>query len=255
MKLKIDYIKNKFAGSEIIITDDLYRFYQSEEPEIKKSTVNWRIYDLVRKGLLKRIGRGKFIIGKSINYFPEISKKEIKINSVIKKEFPFIKYCVWNSLILSEFLQHQSSFQFIVVEVEKDALESVFYSLKDGFNSTFKKPAKEIVEEFISTRQNSIIINSFVSEAPIQKIKNVPTSSLEKLLVDLYCDKKLFYFLQGYELVNIYKNVFDKYTINKSKLLRYADRRRKKIQINEFIKSIIRQQTNINANNLNYDIR
>ena len=128
-----------------------------------------------------------------------------------------------------------------MVEVEKNVLESDFYSIKESFNSTFKKPAKKIVEEFIITRQNSIIVNPFVSEAPIQNVKNVPTSSLEKLLVDLYCSKHLFYFLQGYELVNIYKNAFDKYTINKSKLLRYADRRRRKTEIDEFIKSIIRQ--------------
>ncbi len=241
MKLKTERIKEEFAGREIIVTDDLYRFYQSEEPEVKKATVNWRIYELVRNGILQRIGKGKFVVGKSIRYLPEISNKEIKINSVIKKEFPFIKYCIWNSSLLSEFLQHQLSFRFILVEVEKDVLESVFYSIKESFNSTFKKPAKELLEEFIITRQNSIIVNSFVSEAPIQNIKNVPTSSLEKILVDLYCDKNLFYFLQGYELVNIYKNAFDKYTINKSKLLRYADRRRKKTEIDEFIKSIVRQ--------------
>jgi hypothetical protein len=241
MKLKIEPIKEKFTGNKIILTDDLYRFYQSEEPKINKSTVNWRIYELVQNGILQRIGKGKFVVGQSIHYLPEISNKEIKINSVIKKEFPFIKYCIWNSSILGEFLQHQSSFQFIVVEVEKDALESVFYSLKDNYDSTFKKPTKQMVEEFVFTRQNSIIINSFISEAPIQSIKNVPTSSLEKLLVDLYSDKNLFYFLQGYELVNIYKNAFDKYTVNKSKLLRYADRRGMKIKINKFINSIIWQ--------------
>ena len=241
MKLKIELFKKKFADSEIIVTDDLYSFYQSEEPEIKKSTVNWRIYELARNGVLQRIGKGKYIIGKSIQYSPEISNKEIKVNNVIKKEFPFINYCIWNSSILSEFLQHQLSFRFILVEVEKDVLESVFYSIKENFNSTFKKPAKEMLEEFIITQQNSIIIVPLVSEAPIQYIKKVPTSFLEKLLVDLYCDKNLFYFLQGYELVNIYKNAFNKYTINLSKLLRYADRRRKKTEINEFIKSIIRQ--------------
>jgi hypothetical protein len=209
MKIQFSEIKKTFKDSEIITSADLFNFYKFSD--------------------------------KSIYYLPEISNKEIKINSVIKKEFPFIKYCIWNSSILSEFLQHQSSFRFIVVEVEKDALESVFYSIKEIFNATFKKPAKEVVEEFISARQNSIIINSFVSEAPIQNIKNVPTSSIEKLLVDLYCEKNLFYFLQGNELVNIYKNAFDKYTVNQSKMLRYADRRRKKIQIDEFIKSIIRQ--------------
>lgn len=241
MKIQFSEIKKTFKDSEIITSADLFNFYKFSESTVKKATVNWRIFELVHRGLLQRIGKGKFVVGKSIYYLPEISNKEIKINSVIKKEFPFIKYCIWNSSILSEFLQHQSSFRFIVVEVEKDALESVFYSIKEIFNATFKRPAKEVVEEFISARQNSIIINSFVSEAPIQNIKNVPTSSIEKLLVDLYCEKNLFYFLQGNELVNIYKNAFDKYTVNQSKMLRYADRRRKKIQIDEFIKSIIRQ--------------
>ena len=241
MTFKTEHINKKFADSKIIVTDDLYRFYQSEEPDVKKSTVNWRIYQLVRQGMLQRIGKGKFVIGRSIHYLPEISNKEIKINRIIKKEFPFVKYCIWNSALAGEFLQHQLSLRFIVVEVEKGAIESVFYSIKESFNSTFKRPAKEIVEEFILTRQNCIIVNPFVSEAPLQTIKNVPTSSLEKLLVDLYCDKKLFYFLQGYELVNIYKNAFDKYTINKSRLLRYADRRRRKAEIDELINSIIRQ--------------
>ena len=241
MKLKIELIKIKFANMGIILTDDLYKFYQSEEPAIKKSTVNWRIHELVHNGILQRIGKGKFTLGKSINYLPEISNNEIKINSIIQKEYPFIKYCIWNTSKLNEFLQHQSSFQCFIVETEKEALVSVYYTLKDNFNLTFKNPSQEIVEEFLITKKNSLIINALVSEAPIQSIKNVPTSSLEKLLVDLYCDKKLFYFLQGNELVDIYRNAFHKYTINQSKLLRYADRRQKKMQIDKFIKSIIRQ--------------
>ena len=113
--------------------------------------------------------------------------------------------------------------------------------LKENYNVTFKKPKKEIVEDFIIHQNNSILINSFVSEAPILRIKNTPTSSLEKLLVDLYCEKNLLYFLQGSELVNIYKKAFSTYTINQSKLLRYADRRSKKQEISKFIDSIFRQ--------------
>jgi len=241
MKLKYSEIENTFADSRIITTADLYNSYKAVEPAIKKATVNWRIYELVKTGRLQRIGRGKYFLGTEVKYIPEISPKEIKISNLLKKEFPFINYCVWTSSYLNEFSQHMSAFQFIIVEVEKEALESVYFTLKDNFNSTFKKPAKEIVEDFISNQPNSIVVKSFVSEAPLENIKNIPTSSLEKLLVDLYCDQNLFYFLQGNELLNIYKNAFDKYTINQSKLLRYADRRRKKKQIEEFIKSIIRQ--------------
>lgn len=241
MKLKFTEIKITFSDFKIITTTDLFNFYKSFEPAVKKATVNWRIYELVQSGKIQRIGRGKYVVGEGQKYIPEMSTKEIKISKLIKKEFPFIGYCIWTTSILNEFSQHLSAFQFIVVEVEKEALESVYFTLKDNFNSTFKKPAKEMVEEFISSQPNSVVVISFVSEAPVQNIKNIPTSSLEKLLVDLYCDKNLFYFLQGNELANIYNNAFKKYTVNQSKLLRYADRRRRKKQIEEFIKSIIRQ--------------
>ena len=240
MKRNFSEIKKTFSNFKIITTNDLFNFYKSSEQAVKKSTVNWRIYQLVQTGKLQRIGRGKYVLGKEQKYSNEISAKEIKISNLIKKEFPFIKYCIWTTSILNEFSQHLSAFQFIVLEVEKETLEPVYFMLRESFNSTFKKPSKEIVEEFITSQQNSIAVNSFVSEAPIKSIKNVPTSSLEKLLVDLFCDKNLYYFVQGNELFNIYKNAFDKYTINQSKLLRYADRRRKKKQIEEFIKSIFR---------------
>ena len=241
MKFKLTEIKKAFADFNIITTNDLYSFYKSMEPAVKKTTVNWRIYELVQSGKLQRIGRGKYIIGKEVKYIPDISTKEIRISNLLKKEFPFIKYCIWNTSVLNEFSQHLSAFQFSIVEVEKEALESVYFTLKDNYNPVFKKPSREMVEDFISRQPNSIIINPFVSEAPIQNIKEIPTSGLEKLLVDLYCDQNLFYFLQGNELLNIYNNAFSKYTINQSKLLRYADRRRKKNQIEEFIKTIIRQ--------------
>jgi len=241
MKSQINNIKKEFEKFNIITTKALFSYYKSKNPNVKKTTVNWHIYKLVQQGELQRIGRGKFIIGKELKYASNLSSKEFKINKLLKKDFPFIKFCIWNTSILNEFAQHVSAFQFIVVEAEKDALDSVYFTLKDNFNSTFKKPAKEIVEEYISNQPNSIIVNSFISEAPLEKINKIPTSSLEKLLVDLYCDKNLFYFLRGYELVNIYKNAFDKYTVNRSKLLRYAGRRGKKQQMDKFIKSIIRQ--------------
>ncbi len=51
-------------------------------------------------------------------------------------------------------------------------------------------------------------------------------ASLEKIMVDIFCDQE-FSFLQGAELFTIYKNAFDKYTINRTKLLRYVSRKGK----------------------------
>lgn len=88
--------------------------------------------------------------------------------------------------------------------------------------------------------KNIIVVQNLVSEAPLQKVNNIPTVTLEKLLVDLVYGKDLFYFYQGYELHNIFQQAFDKYTINESRLLRYADRRKKKVEVLELIKTINR---------------
>jgi hypothetical protein len=48
------------------------------------------------------------------------------------------------------------------------------------------------------------------------------------MLVDIFCDDVLFSAQQGSEMQTIFRNAFDKYTINENKMLRYADRRRKK---------------------------
>ena len=68
-------------------------------------------------------------------------------------------------------------------------------------------------------------------------IKDIPVISIEKLLVDVFCDAE-FNYLEGSELSAIYDNAFYKYTINKNKLFRYAARKGKKEEISKFMETI-----------------
>ena len=70
----------------------------------------------------------------------------------------------------------------------------------------------------------------------IQKWKKINVPTLEKILVDIIADEKLFSAQQG-ELEFIYKRAFDKYNINESKMKRYASRRNRETEI--------KNQTNI----------
>ena len=126
----------------------------------------------------------------------------------------------------------------MIVEVEKDSLEAVFYSLKESYKNIFKDPSKEMIEDFIADKDGAIIVKPLISEAPITKMEGIPVPALEKILVDILTEKELFYFLQGNELINIYKNAMDKYTVRYSKLLRYAKRRGRETEITELRKQI-----------------
>jgi hypothetical protein len=91
--------------------------------------------------------------------------------------------------------------------------------------------------DYFPDLQNLIVVRELITEAPIQTIKKIPTITIEKLLVDLFGDKE-FEYLQGNELFIIYKNAFDKYTVNESKLLRYASRKGKRGKISNLLKKL-----------------
>ena len=55
------------------------------------------------------------------------------------------------------------------------------------------------------------------------------------MFVDLYCDKKLFRAFHGSELIHIIKNAYNRYSIDFTKLFGYAKRRRREIDIKEFL--------------------
>ena len=45
-------------------TSDVRKFYQKHQKDIKNSTVNWRIYDLVKEGVINRKKIGSYQINK-----------------------------------------------------------------------------------------------------------------------------------------------------------------------------------------------
>lgn len=195
-------------------------------------------------GVLNRISRGKFETGEGKNFIPEISPKLKTIYSKIKKEFPFLKICIWHTSVLNEFMLHQSGNFYILIEVEKEATQSIFYFLKEANYSVFIDPTNDLLDKYLPTNKDSIIVKPLVTEAPIQNIKGIDTITLEKMLVDIFCDNVIFSAQQGAEMRTIFKEAFSKYTINESRMLRYADRRRKKENFKEYINPLtnLRQQ-------------
>jgi hypothetical protein len=220
-------------------------FYEAIEPEVKKSTVNWRIYSLVQDGVLNRIGRGRFALGKSDAYIPELSSKLNSVYKKIKVDFPFLTVCLWSTSVLNEFMLHQPGRYYQLIEVEKDALESIFFYLKDRNYSVFMEPSEQLIRRYMMNEKEPWIVKSLVSEAPIQEINGIPTVTIEKLLVDIFCDPVIFNAQQGSEMNQIFNEAFEKYTISESKMLRYASRRRKKNELGIYLNEITkyRQQS------------
>ncbi|OYT17559.1 MAG: hypothetical protein B7C24_01840 [Bacteroidetes bacterium 4572_77] len=182
------------------------------------------------------------------SFMPEISSKEKSLNKKINREFPYLEFCIWNSSVLNEFTLHQANQFYLLIEVEKDATQAIFLYLKENKYSVFLAPTKDVFEKYITENNNLVIVKTLTTEAPTQNVDGINTSSIEKILVDIFCDEIIFSAYQGNEMRTIYKEAFSKYSINKSKLLRYASRRGKKEEIERYINSNLRQHNQFTAN-------
>jgi hypothetical protein len=129
---------------------------------------------------------------------------------------------------------------FLLVEVEREAIDSVFYFVKEINKDkyTFKEPLHEMMEMFVLESKGSIIVKSLTSEAPLQDVDHITVPAIEKILVDLYADSDIFSFLQGSEMLNIFESALGKYTVNTNRLLRYAKRRNKEKDIRNILNQI-----------------
>ncbi len=229
-----------FKGRSSFDRDELFQFYSDFEPDLKESTFSWRIYDLKKKDIIKTIGRGLYVISYKPKYKPNLTESILKIIRKTNDRYEDIIYCVWENQWLNEFTQHQTSNQMIIVEVEKEFTESLYYYLNDSLRMDFfLNPDEKEIEFYISESTVPVVIKRLVTRAPISKLRDkkntVPVATLEKIMVDLFADENLFHFYQGSELVNIYEKILERYSINFTKLFSYAKRRKKEQEIKQFM--------------------
>lgn len=193
---------------------------------------------MVQKGVLQRIGRGTFKLGTENKYLPEVSSQMKTVYRKVKNNFPYLDLCIWNTASLNQFMIHQPGQYFTLVEVEQDAVEAIFHHLKELKSSVFLEPGEEIMENYVSDNENAYIVQTLVSEAPVMHINKVTCPTLEKILVDIFCDDTTFFAYQGSERSTIYKEAFNRYTVNQNKLFRYANRRGKKQELSAYLESL-----------------
>ena len=81
-------------------------------------------------------------------------------------------------------------------------------------------------------------MKSLVTESPLTHDDKVPVPTIEKLLVDTRVDDD-FYYLHGYENLEMLRTAITHYDVNQTRLLRYADRRNEKESILNDLKEIL----------------
>jgi hypothetical protein len=229
-----------FKNKESFSREEIFDFFRSFEPDLKETTLGWRIYNLKNKNIIKPLKRGLYVISYKPLYKPELSRDLLKIANRINEAFKEVRYCIWETSWLNEFSQHQSGKRMILVEIEKEFTESLYFELKKSSKrEIFLKPDANTINFYIAESIYPIVIKKLTSRSPLtsrtKEKGRLYTPLLEKILVDLFADHKIFYHLQGSELIHVFEYAINHYAINYTKLFSYAMRRDKEPEIKQFM--------------------
>ncbi len=227
----IEYFKGKGSFGK----EDLYAFFKGTGISISDEALRIRIHRLKKKGIIQSVVRGKYTIGQKPLYIHGPDKLIRRVKKLYLSEYNELDYCTWSTNWLQDLMLHIPVRSFYVFETEKDICEPTFYLFKDNGINAYYQPNQEQIDKYILPEENSMMIRPLISRAPYRTIEKTRIASIEKILVDLYCDTDIFYIYAGSELIRIYENVLNRYTINFSTLLQYAERRKRDKEIREFM--------------------
>ena len=245
MKLK-DLHNNKpfedilvyFKDRSEVEVKEIKEYYRLTVPGINDNAIYARIHQLKKKGKIAAIAGDLYSLSPKPVWKPSVGKDLKNVQHTIRKHFLSGDILIWDTSWLNEFTNLQASRKLIIIEPEEIIAESVFYYLKERkFKELYFKPDAKGIELYTGNSAVTYIIKALITKSPIHKL-NGHLPSIEKILVDLFCEKEFFISFQGEELENIWLNVFNKYQVNYSTLLNYSRRRGKNIEIADFMKQI-----------------
>lgn len=219
-----DKIESYFQNEASLTKEELINCITSDFPRLKSSTLSVYLSKFKKKGIITNPSRGLYSLSNKNVFSPNIDVTLEHLFNQLKSEYPFVEMCIWNTKWLNEFMRHQVFRYYTVLEVDKEATESIFYKLKEEGEQVFLEPDTDTYNLYINSSNDVIILRALISEAPLSIKNNIKVPTLEKLLVDMTIDKELFG-SQRAELESIYENAFQKYQINRNKMNRYALRR------------------------------
>lgn len=224
----------------IFTRKDLLNVVRSGTKNISEGSLVVLLNRMIAENKIIRVSYGKYKLNEDLKheFLYEPNEFMLSLNKHIKEKFPFIDYCIWQPSVFASMMLHVPAVRTTLVDVEREAMESVFMSLQNVESEIpiFLNPSQEDVDRYITNR-DLIIVRPLVKEAPLDVINGCPVPTLEKMLVDAISDKELQH-LQGNELYTIYSNAFSDYAIKKTRLLRYAARRNRKQKVEQIINTI-----------------
>ena len=211
--------------------------------DVERNTLSWHLSNLCKKGKLRRVGRGVYTLQPANTFMVKANAKARSLYRSVSSQYPYADFCIYSANVITPLLHDMMPNNTLYVETNRDTIQSIFDMLLSKYKGRiFLAPTKEIATTYIDFSKENIIVKPLITEAPLALDGKVPIPTLEKLLVDTRVDAD-FYYLHGYENLEMLRTAINHYDVNRNRLLRYADRRNVKDPIMKDLETIKNNDT------------
>jgi len=239
MKAKTSDLATALKNRPTITTKELAELYHNKNIPTDSASIRKWISRLKMAGRLTTVSKGVYAVSKKPAYSPGSDSFIESLINTFKTGFAEITACCWSSGWLNSFMIHQPARYFYLFETESDMVETAFNLFKDSNLNVWLNPDENTMQLYVLGSLEPVIVKPLVSRAPLIKTGTTMVPTLEKILVDVWTEKKLFNFIQGEELANLYDFAFAHYAISYSRLIGYARRRGTDQEIDQYVRKTV----------------
>lgn len=225
-------IAGKLEKGRIYTRKELMDMLHADYPYVGRNSYQWGVTEMQANGMIEKIGYNQYRCFEGDakkQYVPQYSELSERIIALLKERMPETKAVLFETTLLNEFLPEKLIDNVLFLEVEKADIQSVFHMLQEtGISNLIYSPRKK---DFLFFRiNNCVVVRGLTSEAPLERGR-LNEIVIEKLLVDIFCDKLIRLTYPAEAFGDIAKAARDRYLVQSPKLLRYARRRERELQI------------------------
>lgn len=236
-------VLSRYEDGSVFSRSEFHEAVRAYEPTCADTAIDWALHDLRRKGILESAGAGRYYMVTEdtqtrLQYHYLHSSEYYELEECISSAYPLVNYQMWELIQMNDFVNHQIAKNVIFVEVESMLVDTIYEVLHTKYPYAMFQPD---TDTFYRQRgpQTDIVVMKLLTEAPTPDEHH--SCRIEKILVDLLSRKLPGQLVERSEYPRIYEDVFHKYAIDETRMLRYARRR----NLRDALVTFITTQTNV----------
>lgn len=200
----------------------------------KETQMRGLLERFMKCGRVSRVGRGRYVAGSTLpSFVGDYSRRALETAQEVSDANEWLDFRMWELGWLNEFLNHQLSASFVFVETERDGTEFAFEAVAARWRGeTLLRPTADELLRY--GRNGTIVVKDLFSDPPPGGPEAYHVG-LEKIVVDMLCDRLLRDILPLGDYVEAFYDMFTRYSVDQVSMMRYARRRGKADMVRSFL--------------------